>query len=281
MWLESAVESLRDVPSKVTSELASIGEIDGETRSIATMLQKEESQLLDELKNMIKEGTPFNEADIREKATALVSQREELLKRMNDQTTISENLYLMLDKCILAVDANVTNINTVLTQTNGVNNSNNRSKRGGSGAATNGVTINLGLTEDAVDPNEPIYCTCRKVSYGKMIGCENDSCKIEWFHYACVGLTSNLQQAPDVWYCRDCREELKITWDGKPQAVAVVELDTVTEIINDNGSDNNNGDVEVTGTINMDDGVGESHEQIAEEGDGDEKQDEDIMEIGE
>ncbi|MBN3321221.1 ING4 protein, partial [Atractosteus spatula] len=41
-----------------------------------------------------------------------------------------------------------------------------------------------------VDPNEPTYCLCHQVSYGEMIGCDNTDCSIEWFHFACVGLTT-------------------------------------------------------------------------------------------
>ncbi|XP_062438524.1 D-2-hydroxyglutarate dehydrogenase, mitochondrial isoform X4 [Rhea pennata] len=41
-----------------------------------------------------------------------------------------------------------------------------------------------------VDPNEPTYCLCHQVSYGEMIGCDNPDCPIEWFHFACVDLTT-------------------------------------------------------------------------------------------
>lgn len=27
-----------------------------------------------------------------------------------------------------------------------------------------------------VDPNEPTYCICNRVSYGEMVGCDNPSC---------------------------------------------------------------------------------------------------------
>jgi len=40
-----------------------------------------------------------------------------------------------------------------------------------------------------VDPNEPTYCLCQQVSYGEMIGCDNNDCPIEWFHFGCMGLT--------------------------------------------------------------------------------------------
>ena len=57
---------------------------------------------------------------------------------------------------------------------------------------------------DFIDPNEPLYCFCRQVSFGRMIGCESDACKYEWFHFECVGL----KEEPDVWYCSDCQAEL-------------------------------------------------------------------------
>ena len=50
------------------------------------------------------------------------------------------------------------------------------------------------------DPNEPVYCTCRRVSFGQMVGCDNDDCLTEWFHFGCVGLT----EEPSKWYCPDC-----------------------------------------------------------------------------
>jgi len=56
------------------------------------------------------------------------------------------------------------------------------------------------------DPNEPTYCLCNQVSYGEMVGCDNPSCPIEWFHYGCVGLTD----APKgKWYCPDCSAQIK------------------------------------------------------------------------
>ncbi|KAL5015349.1 hypothetical protein ScPMuIL_009619 [Solemya velum] len=57
-----------------------------------------------------------------------------------------------------------------------------------------------------VDPNEPTYCLCHQVSYGEMIGCDNPDCLIEWFHFACVGLTT---KPKGKWYCPRCQEERK------------------------------------------------------------------------
>ena len=53
-----------------------------------------------------------------------------------------------------------------------------------------------------VDPNEPLYCFCRRVSFGRMIGCENETCKYEWFHFDCVGVQD---PEPEQWWCDDCK----------------------------------------------------------------------------
>jgi hypothetical protein len=51
--------------------------------------------------------------------------------------------------------------------------------------APNSVAVttegNLGL--------EPTWCFCEGPSHNEMIGCDNDECIREWFHYACVGIT--------------------------------------------------------------------------------------------
>ncbi|XP_066143177.1 inhibitor of growth protein 5 isoform X1 [Euwallacea fornicatus] len=57
-----------------------------------------------------------------------------------------------------------------------------------------------------VDPNEPTYCLCHQVSYGEMIGCDNPDCPIEWFHFACVQLTT---KPKGKWYCPKCTQGRK------------------------------------------------------------------------
>ncbi|KAL3880450.1 hypothetical protein ACJMK2_032687 [Sinanodonta woodiana] len=58
--------------------------------------------------------------------------------------------------------------------------------------------------EPPIDPDEPTYCICEQVSYGEMIGCDNDACAIEWFHFNCVGLAT---KPKGRWYCPNCRGE--------------------------------------------------------------------------
>ena len=74
-----------------------------------------------------------------------------------------------------------------------------------------------------VDDNEPRYCTCKQVSFGEMVACDNDDvrapprqpdtrafsplralqCPYEWFHYSCVGLTEPPQGG---WMCDTCKK---------------------------------------------------------------------------
>ncbi|ORY23621.1 hypothetical protein BCR39DRAFT_548981 [Naematelia encephala] len=59
----------------------------------------------------------------------------------------------------------------------------------------------LPIEDTAVGDGERLYCTCQAVSYGEMIGCDNEDCDIEWFHLACLGL----DKTPEgTWYCPYC-----------------------------------------------------------------------------
>ncbi|XP_013789503.1 inhibitor of growth protein 1-like [Limulus polyphemus] len=60
----------------------------------------------------------------------------------------------------------------------------------------------LSPLDPPIDPDEPTYCLCEQVSFGEMIGCDNEECTIEWFHFSCVGLTT---KPKGKWYCPKCR----------------------------------------------------------------------------
>lgn len=60
------------------------------------------------------------------------------------------------------------------------------------------------VEQKAVQSTERLYCHCRcpydEVS--EMIACDNPNCRVEWFHFDCVGITI----APKGnWFCPDCR----------------------------------------------------------------------------
>jgi len=66
--------------------------------------------------------------------------------------------------------------------------------------------------EIAAIPNEPLYCSCRRVSFGDMVACDNEECQYEWFHYPCVGLTMSPR---GKWYCPDCRKDPRFQSERK------------------------------------------------------------------
>ena len=59
----------------------------------------------------------------------------------------------------------------------------------------------------AVDPNEPSYCSCNRVSFGDMVCCQNDNCPISWFHYECVSIPPGTNMEDQEWYCPACAEQ--------------------------------------------------------------------------
>jgi inhibitor of growth protein 3 len=62
------------------------------------------------------------------------------------------------------------------------------------------VQTSTAIGEDA---DETRYCVCNNVSYGDMIGCDDDNCQREWFHLGCVGL---LKPPQGTWYCGECTQ---------------------------------------------------------------------------
>ncbi|KAF7551509.1 hypothetical protein G7046_g7707 [Stylonectria norvegica] len=71
-----------------------------------------------------------------------------------------------------------------------------------------------------VDPNEPRYCSCNRVSFGRMIMCDNEACTLEWFHLECVGLSA-IPARTTKWYCPECRVLLNIGEKGEVTARGV------------------------------------------------------------
>ncbi|XP_046424828.1 uncharacterized protein LOC124182075 [Neodiprion fabricii] len=48
------------------------------------------------------------------------------------------------------------------------------------------------------------YCQCPYDEVSEMIACDGDDCRIEWFHFECVGI---MVPPKGKWYCPDCRKK--------------------------------------------------------------------------
>ncbi|KAI0907957.1 hypothetical protein F4824DRAFT_442574 [Ustulina deusta] len=77
------------------------------------------------------------------------------------------------------------------------------------------VEVEVDDDGNVIDPDEPRYCLCNRVSFGTMIQCDNiDNCEKEWFHLECVGL-SEIPARTTKWYCPQCRILLNIGERGE------------------------------------------------------------------
>ena len=50
------------------------------------------------------------------------------------------------------------------------------------------------------------WCQCKENKGGEMVGCDNKSCPTQWFHLACVGLSSHPK---GKWFCSACQPKRK------------------------------------------------------------------------
>ncbi|XP_076646319.1 misexpression suppressor of ras 4 [Halictus rubicundus] len=57
-------------------------------------------------------------------------------------------------------------------------------------------------------PERPVnlycYCQCPYDEVSEMIACDGEDCRIEWFHFECVGI---MVPPKGKWYCPDCRKK--------------------------------------------------------------------------
>ena len=60
------------------------------------------------------------------------------------------------------------------------------------------------LADGADDDDNTLYCFCQRNSrVDDMVGCDNDNCEFQWFHYSCVGIKT---QPVGEWLCPSCKK---------------------------------------------------------------------------
>lgn len=100
------------------------------------------------------------------------------------------------------LDTNLNISKTVCAKTNQTRNTTVNKKRKTPRSKSNKKNSQSSETGDSADEVEPTYCICEYISYGPMVGCDNDLCPIEWFHFKCVSLK---KEPKGKWYCPRCR----------------------------------------------------------------------------
>lgn len=64
-------------------------------------------------------------------------------------------------------------------------------------------TLDTGLKTDAEESNSDVWCYCRQNIDSMLTACDYESCKIQWFHFKCVGIKATPK---GKWYCPECRK---------------------------------------------------------------------------
>merc|ERR1711872_225103 len=70
----------------------------------------------------------------------------------------------------------------------------------------NNQQINVTDNQEPIDKlgeNEKLYCYCQcpHDDISEMIGCDAPDCRLEWFHFECVGI---MVPPEGKWYCPEC-----------------------------------------------------------------------------
>lgn len=228
--VRSGFESLTDTTSNC---LINIGKKDKVTRSFICQLNKEEESLLNYAKQLSKQDPEFNEEPIKRLASCIAQRRQLVIQMLEDQIKESQHIYSTLDKKITYFDSATKKVSSNLTSFTDFNDKldDNRKKRRRKSHSTveSQSTIDLQFEEEiealVVDPSEPLYCHCKRISFGQMVACENPDCAIEWYHFSCVGLKV---EPVDAWFCPTCRKAAAAAQLLAMPYVALTEGDTTS-----------------------------------------------------
>lgn len=176
--------------------------MDKVSRGKSLALTEEERLLFNELTELSKNAPDFDEDKMKEKLQILLDRRHELLESLDQQIKSIQKVYDVVDGRITFMDSCTKDLEHLLVNNGAERTANNRKKRKRKSTDIDNLqALEEQPNEVTVDPNEPVYCYCRGVSYGTMIGCENDDCRYQWFHYQCVGLS---EEPKGIWFCPDC-----------------------------------------------------------------------------
>ena len=64
----------------------------------------------------------------------------------------------------------------------------------------------VGPDKDIGSEDDTLWCYCQRNVQEELVGCDNPTCKIQWFHLSCLQLTVS-QLPKGKWYCPDCHKE--------------------------------------------------------------------------
>jgi hypothetical protein len=99
-YLEQIVENLGSIVPLMNAGLAEVREKDKRTRNLLKAIHKEEGELLEELKQLAKNGPHFDEEPLKLRAQNLITRRQEATQFLDEQQKFVEGLYKHFDEKI-------------------------------------------------------------------------------------------------------------------------------------------------------------------------------------
>ncbi|KAM9542969.1 inhibitor of growth protein 5 isoform 2-T2 [Guaruba guarouba] len=233
MYLEHYLDSIENLPCELQRNFQLMRELDQRTEDKKAEIDSLAAEYIESVKNML----PAERMEHLKKIQTAYSKCKEY---SDDKVQLAMQTYEMVDKHIRRLDADLARFEADLKdklegsdfenpgsrslkkgrsqkdkrgsrgrgrRTSEEDTPKKKKLKGGSEFADTILSVHPSDVLDMpVDPNEPTYCLCHQVSYGEMIGCDNPDCPIEWFHFACVDLTT---KPKGKWFCPRCVQERK------------------------------------------------------------------------
>jgi len=230
-YLEQYLDSLEDLPNDLKGNFNKMHELDKRNRDIMVGIDSSSDEYLRKVRDL----SPSKRKQEMEKIQKMFKKAKEI---SDDKVKIAIQTYELVDKHIRRLDGDLAKFESEmkekgrLSQTESEeeepeqtekkgkkkNLKDSKKKKGreedkkkkkpknqkadfSGSQATSNLQIPTEVLDMPVDPNEPTYCLCQQVSYGEMIGCDNQDCPIEWFHFGCMSLTT---KPKGKWYCPKC-----------------------------------------------------------------------------
>ena len=204
--LDVFLTRIAGLSGQVRVSLESVGTMDKESLGAAAEVERLQTEYLDAAKQRSQTKSLgldiLSQAKKSRVALARIEDcRDTVTQKADEKISVVTDVYTLVDEHIQFLDERLKVVEGQLKEAGLCDSL--TSKTGDKQAEATNVL----LEQDApVDPNEPVYCTCHRVAFGGMIGCDNDDCEVEWFHFACVGLT---EQPTGAWYCADCKAKME------------------------------------------------------------------------
>ncbi|KAG0614433.1 hypothetical protein M758_6G176600 [Ceratodon purpureus] len=235
-YLEDYVASVQSLPTDLMKNYQLLRELDEKFQSLQKHMQVQCAKGMEEVRKAKESGSGAPDAVALQHSNEVLSVHKACLTIAEEKVFLATQTYDLVDGHIQRLDKDLKKFEEELRRDReasggglllaeprleGAGGAGGRDggegtrfgRRKGQAVPTN-VNVELDLP---VDPNEPTYCYCGQVSYGEMIACDNSECKIEWFHFDCVGIK---ERPKGKWYCSDCavvmkRRRPKVPMGGK------------------------------------------------------------------